>query len=145
MVEAHAEAIMGRMIYHDRYQESRLSSMDFWQTLSVGEKLGIALKVNAIAECILKHKRAAWNPVDEEDWKHRNEERTVFATLLKAGGRLTLVEVNFRQMAEVFGRGGYCRVTEGEAYEWVKEGHLHETGLFVDDEGIVRYYAQGDC
>ena len=35
----------------------------------------------------------------------------------------------------------HCRVTAEYARQWVREGKLHETGLYINDDGKVRYNA----
>lgn len=54
-------------------------------------------------------------------------------------GRKTLIEEDVAGLGKVWGREGINRCTEEEAHWWVKNGWEHETGLFVDDDGIVRY------
>lgn len=58
-------------------------------------------------------------------------------------GRSTLIEASVR---EVFqdrpgedGENHFRLIEEDEAEEWVRRRREHETGLWIDDEGAVRY------
>jgi len=62
--------------------------------------------------------------------------------IIVAMGTATLVEtLNATHQPGV----SYKPVTADTARRWVKDGGLHETGLYVDHEGRVRYAESLPC
>lgn len=54
----------------------------------------------------------------------------------KASKRTTLVEATAKEVAA---DPALSPLSAPEAHRWVKDGCFHETGLWVDDLGRVRY------
>jgi hypothetical protein len=66
----------------------------------------------------------------------------------KTSGHLKLVEFSsvrcFENAANDFKSPyGYRRVEWQEAHKWVRDGHLHETALYMDEDKVRRAKEQG--
>lgn len=53
----------------------------------------------------------------------------------------TLLECSESEWSEYFANNpqSYRKVSEDEAHDWVRSQKIHETGLWIDDDGEVRY------
>lgn len=63
-----------------------------------------------------------------------------YALLSRPGGHPVLVEMTDSEIKRSEGLQGLSikKVDGGTAHDWVRKGRIHETALWIDDQGRIR-------